>query len=183
LVFATTTLTTLLGMAGDGSTPWWNYPGLEAWKFLNLFIFILLLWLLAGRRLGNAIQARSASIKQELQKAKEERDVALAKVAEVEARFARLDEESASIKAKAQAEAEAEKQRLSLATEQEMTRIREQATREIESAAKAAKHDLRRFAAQESVRLAEGILTREIRPEDDSALAARNVEELGRVQA
>ena len=170
-------------MAADGSTRWWDYPGLELWKFLNLLVFIVIMKFLIGSRLKAAMQSRGDSIKQELLTAKQERDLALAKLAEVEARFARLDEEAASIKSKAQAEAEAEKQRLSLATEQEMVRIREQANREIESAAKAAKHELRRFAAQESVRIAENILTREIRPEDDTALANRNVQELGRVQA
>lgn len=170
-------------MAADDSTRWWDYPGLELWKFLNLLVFILIMKFLIGSRLKAAMQSRGESIKQELLKAKQERDLALAKLAEVETRFERLDEEAASIKTKAQAEAEAEKQRLSLATEQEMVRIREQANREIESAAKAAKHDLRRFAAQESVRIAENILTREIRPEDDTALANRNVQELGRVQA
>jgi F0F1-type ATP synthase membrane subunit b/b' len=170
-------------MAADGSTRWWDYPGLELWKFLNLLVFVVITKFLIGSRLKAAMQSRGESIKQELARAKQERDLALAKLAEVEARFARLDEEAASIKVRAQAEAEAEKQRLNLATEQEMVRIREQANREIESAAKAAKHDLRRFAAQESVRLAENILTREIRPEDDTALANRNVQELGRVQA
>ncbi len=170
-------------MSADGSTRWWDYPGLELWKFLNLLVFIVIMKFLLGSRLKVAMQARSGSIKQELARAKQERDLALSKLAEVEGRLAHLDEETASIKVKAQAEAEAEKQRLSVATEKELTRIREQATREIESAAKAAKHDLRKFAAQESVRLAENILTREIRPEDDTALANRNVQELGRVQA
>ena len=41
-----------------------------------------------------------------------------------------------------------------------------QAAREIESAGKAARHELRKFAAEESVRLAEEILEKEIRPED-----------------
>ena len=179
----TITLITLLGMAADGSTAWWDYPGLELWKFLNLAVFIVIMTFLLRSKLRNAMQARAGAIKQELLVAKQERDQALAKLAEVESRLARLDEETASIKAKAEAEAEAEKQRLILATEQEVGRIREQAKREIESAAKAAKQGLRRFAAQESVRMAENILTREIRPEDDTALANRNLQELGRVQA
>jgi F0F1-type ATP synthase membrane subunit b/b' len=57
--------------------------------------------------------------------------------------------------------------------------MREQSTREIESAGKAVRMELRRFAAQESVRLAEQILERELGPEDDIRLTSLNVKELG----
>jgi F-type H+-transporting ATPase subunit b len=186
LIFASITLVGILGLAADGSTPWWtylNYPGLEAWKFINLIIFIVVVKVFGGRYLTEAMRARGESIKQELARAKQERDAALLKLSEVETRFAGLDAEVSSIRAKAKVEAEAERQRLAQATEQEVARIRDQAKREIDSAAKAAKHDLRRFAAAESVRLAENILEREIKPEDDVRLARTNVEELGRVQA
>ena len=177
----------LVALAEGGLLPWWvNYPGLELWKFANLFLFILVAFLL-HRRLGKpireALRSRSEAIKRELQKAREDRDVALAKLSEVEARLANLDAEVAAVKDKARAEAEAEKARLALSTEKDLAKIKEQATREIESAAKAAKHELRRFAAEESVRLAETILKQEIKPEDDARLATLNVEELGRVQA
>lgn len=177
----------LVAFAGDGGPPWWlNYPGLEVWKFANLFIFIvaaLLLHRRFGRPIREALRSRSEAIKRELQQAREERDAALAKLSEIEARFASLDAEVAAVKEKARAEAEAEKQRLTLSTENDIAKIKEQANREIESAAKAARHDLRRFAAEESVRLAENILKQEIKPEDDARLANLNVEELGRVQA
>jgi F0F1-type ATP synthase membrane subunit b/b' len=60
--------------------------------------------------------------------------------------------------------------------------MREQSRREIESAGKAARLELRKFAAQESVRLAEEILKREMGPEDDARLTRLNVNELGRAQ-
>ncbi|MGH9427990.1 MAG: hypothetical protein ACRD2L_17030, partial [Terriglobia bacterium] len=150
---------------------WLNYPGLEAWKFLNLFIFIGLAFLLHrrfGRPLREALRARGEGIKRELLRARAERDQALAKLAEVESRFANLDAAVARVKERAEAEAEAEKRRMSEATEAEIGKIQEQAKREIESAGKAARQELRKFAAQESVRLAEGILEREIGPADDS---------------
>lgn len=173
----------LLGFEADASAPWWNYPGLELWKFFNLFAFISIAYFLLGRRLTEALRGRSDSIKRELEKAREERDQALVKLSEVEARLSKLDDEVAGIKVKAAAEAEAERTRLSLATEKEVARLGEQAKREIGSAAKSAKHELRVFAAQESVRLAEQILEQEIKPDDDARLAKVNVEELRRVRA
>ena len=162
-----------------------DYPGLELWRFFNLLLAIvagLLLHRRFGRPIREALRSRGEGIKRELQRAREERDQALAKLAEVEARFGNLDAEVAAIKEKARLEADAEKERLRSATEIEITKIREQAKREIASAGQVARHELRRFAAQESVRRAQQILEREIRPEDDARLIGLNVEELGRTR-
>lgn len=170
-----------------GSTPWWNYPGLEVWKFLNLLVFIccgLYLHRRFGRPIREALRSRGEGIRRELASARKERDEALAKMAEVELRFGNLDVEIARVREKAQGEADAETQRIRSATDEEIAKIREQAKREIESAGKAARNELRKVAAQESVRLAEAILEREIGPEDDARLTSLNVQGLeGRTRA
>ena len=76
-------------------------------------------------------------------------------------------------------EAAEERERIARSTETEINRLSEQATREIESAGKAAKKELRRYTAEQSVRLAEEIVRREMKPEDDARLIANNIEELG----
>ena len=185
-MFLASSLITFFELSDAGVYPWWNYPGLELWKFVNLAIFIacgLYLHRRFGRPIREALRARSEGIKRELQRAREERDQALAKLAEVDARFEKLDAEVAAVKEKAKAEAEAEKARLTAATESEIAKLREQATREIESAGKAARHELRKFAAEESVRIAEEILEKEIMPEDDARLTSLTVNELGRVRS
>jgi len=166
--------------------PWLNYPGLELWKFVNLLIFIvcaLYLHKRFGRPIREALRARGEGIKRELEVARLDRDRALAKLAEAEALFSNLDAEIKRIKENATAEAEAEKRRMELATQQEVAKIREQAKREIESAGKIARLELRRFAAAESVRLAEDILKREMRESDDATLTNRNVQQLGGTSA
>jgi F0F1-type ATP synthase membrane subunit b/b' len=185
-VFLASIIPVTLGAFLASEYPWWNYPGLELWKFLNLTLFILIglyLHRRFGRPIREALRARREGIKTELENARQERDLAYAKLAEVEARFEKLDAEVASIREKARAEAEAESQRLQAATEQELARIRENAKRELESAGKVAKHELRKFAAQESVRIAEEILAREIKPEDDVRLTTLNLQELGRTSS
>lgn len=165
---------------------WVNYPGLEAWKFANLAIFIICAWYLHrrfGRPIREALRSRGEGIKRELIRAREEKEQALAKLAELETRFADLDAEVAAIKQRVKSEADAERERINVATEQEVSKIREQAKREIESAGKAARHELRKFAALESVRLAEGILRTEIGPDDDARLTSQSVQELGRTHA
>jgi F-type H+-transporting ATPase subunit b len=179
------TMFTFLIWIPDWLDAWVNYPGLELWKFLNLLIFLLCAFYLHkrfGRPIREALRSRSEGIKRELAKAREERDRALAKLVEVESRLESLDAEIAMIEQKAQAEAEAENYRIKLSTDQEIAKIREQAKREIENAGKAARHELRRFAAMESVRLAEEILKREIGPDDEARLTSLNVQELGRTR-
>ncbi|HEY3039766.1 MAG TPA: ATP synthase F0 subunit B [Pyrinomonadaceae bacterium] len=178
-------LSEFLGFQLDDSNPWWNYPGLELWKFVNLLVFIVCAVYLHrrfGRPIREALRSRGEGIKRELMRAREERDQALAKLAEVESRFANLDAEVAKVKEKARVEAEAERQRITAATEEEIAKTRDQAKREIDSAGKAARHELRQFAAQESVRLAEELLEKELKPEDDVRLTSLSVEELGRTR-
>jgi len=160
---------------------WWDYPGLELWKFVNLALFAggLIYVLTRKVKLGEAFKTRRETIKQELAKAQQERDAALTKLKEVEDRLARLDSEVSAIREQSKQEAAEERERIAKSTEVEVARLSEQARREIERAGKAAKHELRLYAAQTSVRMAEEIIRREIKPEDDARLLHRNVQELG----
>jgi F0F1-type ATP synthase membrane subunit b/b' len=167
----------------EAGAVWWNYPGLELWKFINLAVFIagaIYLHRRFGRPISEALRARGEGIKLELQRAREEKEQALAKLAEVEAKIQRMDSEVASIREHAKLEAEAERERIKVATETEMTKLTQQAQREIDSASKAAVQELREFAAEQSVSLAEKSIRRDLQNEDDERIIGRNVEQLGR---
>ncbi len=164
---------------GEAST-WWDYPGLELWKFVNLFILIGAMMYFLKRPLSDAFRARREGIRRELLKARDERDQALAKLAEVQQRLDGLDSEASALQEHSRSEAQAERDRILRDTEQEVAKLREQSQREIISAGKVAKLELRRFAAQQSIRLAEEIVRREIRPDDDTRLIDLNVDQLGR---
>ena len=151
-------------------------------KLVNLLIFVGLMFYFLRRPIVGAFRGRHESIRNELLHAEGERAAAEARLQEVEARLARLDTEVEAIKANAQKEAAEERVRVERATEAEINKIREQARREIESAAKAARAELRTYTAEQSVKLAEDMIRREIRPEDDAHLAREYVEELGGVR-
>jgi len=170
-----------LCFAFSETTKWWDYPGFELWKFVNLFIFVALLVYILVRKakLGDAFRARRESIKAELEKARAERDAALAKLKEVEERLSGLDNQVATIKEKSKTEAAAERERIARSTEAEIAKLTAQGQRDIENAAKTAKKDLRRFTAEQSVRLAEDMIKRDIRPDDDARLINRNIDEMG----
>ena len=174
---------TLIVEGESHSQPWWDYPGLELWKFFNLFLFAAVMIYLLKRPLTDAFRSRREGIRRELLKAREERDEAVRKLGEVQARLERLDAEVAAIQDQARSEAQAERERIARETEQDILKLREQAQREILGAGKVARHELRRFAAQQSVKLAEEIVRREIRSEGDARLIELNVEQLGRVEA
>lgn len=171
---------TLMAEGESSGAPWWDYPGLEAWKFFNLFLFAAAMVYLLKRPLSDAFRSRRESIRQELMKAQQERDQALAQLAEIQGRLERLDSEVAGIQEQSRSEAQAEGERIARETEKEILKLRDQSQREIQGAGKVARHELRRFAAQQSVRLAEEIVRREIRPEDDAKLIALSVEQMGR---
>ena len=151
-------------------------------KVVNLLLFVGLMIYFLRRPIKEAFRARQESIRNELMRAEEERAAATAKLEEVEGRLARLNEEVEAIKAQAQKEAAEERARVERAAEEEIRKIREQARREIESAGKVARAELRAFTAEQSVRLAEEMIRRDIRPEDDAHLAREYVEELGGVR-
>ena len=151
-------------------------------KLVNLLLFVGLMFYFLRRPIIEAFRGRQESIRSELMHAEEERAAAEARLQEVEGRLARLDAEVEAIRANAQKDAAEERARVGRATEAEIRKIREQARREIESAAKAARAELRTFTAEQSVKLAEEMIRRDIRPEDDAHLAREYVEELGGVR-
>jgi F0F1-type ATP synthase membrane subunit b/b' len=164
------------------SAPWWNIPSFEVWRWLNLLIFVGVFIYILRRPVSEAMRARREGIRRDLMKAQEERNAALAKLTEVEARLAKLDAEVASVREQSEREAAEERERIRRATEEETQKLRVQAQREIESAGKAARQELREFAAEQSVRLAEEMIRRDIKPEDDARLVSLRVEELGGVR-
>lgn len=154
---------------------YFNYPGFELWKFINLFIFVAVLVYLLRKPLGSAFKAKRESIRQELIRAKAERDAALAKLSEVEARLSRLDQETAEIKAQSARDAEAEATRIAQQTNQDIEKMRDNARREIEAASAQAKRELKRFSADESVRLAEEMLRGKLGASDAARLVNQSI--------
>lgn len=173
--------------SGGGFANWWrengapvlSYPGFEAWKFLNLAVFLALITYLLKKPLGSAFKTKRETIRAELIRAEEEKQSALAKLTETESKLARLEAEAADIRRKAEAEVNNEKTRIAAQTESEIKKLRQQAQSEIESTAKQSRLQLRRFSAEESIRLAEEKIKRDINPEADAQLVRANIQSIG----
>lgn len=171
------------GGGGEGWRAWieyFNYPGLEAWKFFNLTLFTVAAIYVMRRPISAALQARRESIKQELIAARNEHEQALAKVAEADALLARLDNDISAVQVQAKEEAASERQRLAASTQREIEKLKQQGQREIETADKVARKALRRYLAKRSVEVARESVRSQLRPEDDIRLINENIGDLRR---
>ena len=75
-----------------------NIPGFEFWKFLNLAVFIVIIYYVAVYfKLPDAFKAKRDAIRADLIRAEEEKKAALARLTAIEARLAQLESEKESI--------------------------------------------------------------------------------------
>jgi len=162
------------------ATEWYNYPGLELWKFANLAIFTGVGIYILRKPISQALQSRRGAIQQELITAQNERDQALARVAEADSMLSGLDDDVRKVQEQAREEVTSERQRITASTEREIEKLKQQAQREMETADKLARKELREFLAEKSVQMARESIRTQIRPEDDTALIRENIGELRR---
>lgn len=157
-----------------------NIPGFEAWKFFNLALFILgLYWIAKKAKLSDTFKAKREEIRAELIKAEAEKQAALRRLTETEARLAQLETEKASILEKAKEEAAAEKKRLAEHTKAEIERLRLQVEADLSRFVNQSRAELRRFSAEESIRLAEEKLRSKIDGPRDAKLVKASIAEIG----
>ena len=161
---------------------YFNIPGFELWKFLNLAIFLAVAIYILRRPISEALGTRREAIKQELVQAHEQKAQAVAKLAEADSLLSRLDADVRAIQEHAHLEAESERQRVAAATTAEVEKLKQQAEREIETADKVARKALREFFAKRSVELARETVRSRMRPEDDRHLMEESIGELRRAR-
>jgi F0F1-type ATP synthase membrane subunit b/b' len=155
-----------------------------AWlpKAVNLAIFMGILYFLLRKPTREFFRQRFAQIRASLEDAAKQKAVAESKLREIDARLNRLDQELGEIRAETEREAVAERQRIEAAAQEDAEKLRTLAQREIEGAKKTALVELRQFAAEKSVELAEQIIRREMTPADDARLFQRLGEEIQRAK-
>jgi len=127
------------------------------WILISLNFAIIagaILWFWRSKMPG-AFRARTQTIMKAMETAREASEDANRRLKDVEGRLARLDSEIANMKQTAEAAAHDEEQRIRQAAEEDKKRIVESAEQEIEAAARAARAQLKSFAADLAVGLAE----------------------------
>ena len=140
------------------------------WAWANFALLAGGLGYLIKKYGGPWFASQSQAIRRGIAEAEEIRTEAEARAAEVDRKLAGLQTEIESLKADAHREQAAEAERLRQQTAADMVRIQEHAASEIEAAGKAARLQLKRYAAQLAIDLAEQKIRSQITPEVQTAL-------------
>jgi F0F1-type ATP synthase membrane subunit b/b' len=156
-----------------------NYPGFELWKFINLGIFVYILVYLLKKPLTDTFKARRDVIRAELIKAEEEKQAALSSLTTVEAKLVGVESEKATIMKNAREEVEFEKRRLAEQATSEAAKLKAQAEGEAARLGAVARVQLRRFAVDESLRMAEEKLRASVDANTDGRLIKSGIQAIG----
>ncbi len=139
----------------SGGAPAHDPSSLTLWNWANFLVLAGAIVYLVAKNGGPYFAARSRHIRKEMLEAGDVRKEAEERAAAVESRLANLAADIARLKAESEHERQAETERLRQHREAERAKIQAHAEREIDSAGKAARLDLKRYAAVLAVDLAE----------------------------
>jgi F-type H+-transporting ATPase subunit b len=138
----------LLGIKNPATAYW-------VFTFINFAILALALGTGIKKILPGLFRARTASIQKSIEDARKASTEANARLSAIQERLNKLDAEIATIRSTAEEQGRAEEQRLLAATEEEKRKILQSAEQDIAAAAASAQRDLKNFAAELAVSLAE----------------------------
>lgn len=139
--------------AAEGAQEWGWIQTLGRW--FNLIFLFGLIYYFVRKPLSEFFSERRRKLRQELEAAARAHDQAEAKLQEIQKRLEGLDQELEQIRNSARQEAESERERILNDARAEADKLIASAQNEIESVTRAARQDLRKYAAQLAVQLAE----------------------------
>lgn len=145
---------------------------------LNFAVIAALIFLGMKKALPAAFRDRSASIQKAIEEARKASDEANRRLGDIESRLARLDQEIAGMGTTAEAEARQEEERIQAAAEEDRKKVVQTAEQEIAAAARSARSQLKAFAAELAVGLAEKKIT--VGASEDRELVRSFAEQLGK---
>jgi len=148
------------------------------WAWANFAMLAGGLGYLVVKKGGPWFAARSLAIRKGIAEAEEIHAEAEARAADVDRRLAGLGAEIEALRGHARQEQAAEADRIRQQTAADLTRIQQHTTREIEAAGKTARIELKRYAAELAVDLAEQKIRRQMTPGIQSALVENFVRDL-----
>jgi len=150
-------------------------------SFWTLLIFVLVLVVLGKYAWGpilNALQTRESFIREALEKAKRERELAEERLREYEERLAAARAEAAAIVDEGRRDAEVVKRRIEEEAKRQADLMIERAKREIQIATDTASKSLFTLSAKLATEMAARVLGRELSAQDHERLIAEGIDGL-----
>jgi len=178
LVLALALLTAPAGLRAEAKKSEGEESGLKAWEWANFILLAAGLGYVIGKNAGPAFDARGRQIRKAMVEAEEAKNEADARAAAVEKRLANLGDEIAALRAEAQREEETENARYARHTAAEIAKIQAHGEQEIAAAGKAARTELKRYAAEIALGLAEQKLRARMTPDTEDHLVRGFVKNL-----
>ena|SRR5579859_1648939 len=123
--------------------------------WLNFLVIAILFFALLKSNLPKAFRDRTDAIRKGMEEAKKASAEAKTRLSGIEERLAKLDAEIADMQAKTEKDIRTEEDRLKLAAGEEARRIEESVKQELATATTLARRELKQFAAELAVGLAE----------------------------
>jgi F-type H+-transporting ATPase subunit b len=153
---------------------------LIAWKWANFAILALGLGYLMSKNLPTFFNTRTASIQKGIAEAQQVKRDAEQRAAATDARVSALGADIEKFRTEASAQMQREGERIQQETERQIAKLKEQAAQEIESAGKVARRELKTYAAQLALELAEQRIRGRLDPATEAGLIDRFVGDLKR---
>jgi F-type H+-transporting ATPase subunit b len=150
------------------------------WIWANFFILAGGLGYLAAKQGGPFFKQRGEEIRKGIEDAARIKADAEARAAAIETRMASLAADIEELRYRGTHEIAAESERISIETEQSLAKIKVQAGQEIAAAAKSARQELKVYAADLALELAEKKIRTELTAEADAGLMRNFVDNLRR---
>jgi F-type H+-transporting ATPase subunit b len=151
----------------------------ELFRWINFIILAVVLYVVLAKILPRVLQDHRQKIQQAIETANVSRAEAQRLLQENQLKTANLQRELSQLQQQATQEREDMARRLELEAQQLAARIVTQARLEVERATERARQSLREEAAVLTVQIAEEILRRELRDEDQQAIVRRYITRIG----
>ncbi len=145
---------------------------------LNFAVIAVLIFVGMKKALPAAFRDRTASIQKAMEEARKASQEANRRLSEIEGRLARLDQEIAGLRTAGEEEARKEEERIQAAAEEDRKKVVQSAEQEIAAAARSARSQLKAYAAELAVGLAEQKIS--VGTEEDRELVRSFAERLGK---
>jgi F-type H+-transporting ATPase subunit b len=150
----------------------------KIYNIVNFLIVVIALVYFLRRPLSDYFSDRSDAIRQGLEEGRKALAAADARMAEVENKLKNLEKDVAAFKAESETAMVDERERLKQAAEAEGQRLMDFAQAQIESATRAAKGELKRYAAGQAVEMAEAMIRQRLDEPERRSLVAHFIRDL-----
>ncbi|MBI2816829.1 MAG: ATP synthase F0 subunit B [Acidobacteria bacterium] len=148
------------------------------YKWINLLLIVGAFWYLSKKYLGPFLRGRGEAIREDMQLSREALKTATERLSVVEQKLEKIDEEIGAMRNSALQEAAAERTRIEDMGKADAAKISQRAEQEIAAAAKLARQELKKYASELAVELAEKRIQQSMSVESDRVIFRSFIEDM-----